>query len=175
MSKKPKNKTNANTPLAIERGNHHPSFAVDTWLLRSSLTTSGIVTDIEVVGSPVVESGGGGTTPVAQKVQDFVDVLNAKGPTTARRSSDRVYNLNQLHDAVIRKFDAAYEDPTTRPLVLSVDLNDPLELLHRIDRDDPREWIRVRGTEAFGGNIYEVFLPDGTSQSIAIQYVSSES
>lgn len=142
-------------------------------IMRSLLANSGVVAFVEVVASARRKASDPPQTgPVAAELALFESRLNGVGPKRALRSSYRVENASHLHECLMQKFREVI-DVYGIDAVLSFDDQEPLELLHYVDPGNPENWVRIRGTGSYGGNVYEVELDDGSYQSIAIQYVGT--
>jgi hypothetical protein len=122
-------------------------------------SSSGIVAEVIVRASPViahVDDDPG--IAIAPELVEFVAKLNTTAPLKATRSSDRVQNTLELHDAI------------GADAMLSVTFNTPLILLHRIDPTHPYRWIKDQGASRYGSNLYEVEVDAGGRQAISIEF-----
>jgi hypothetical protein len=133
-------------------------------------SSSGIVAEVIVRASPViahVDDDPG--IAIAPELVEFVAKLNTTAPLKATRSSDRVQNTLELHEALKDKW-RNLKDAIGADAMLSVTFNTPLILLHRIDPTHPYRWIKDQGASRYGSNLYEVEVDAGGRQAISIEF-----
>jgi hypothetical protein len=133
-------------------------------------SSSGIVAEVVVRASPVTaHSASDPGIAIADELVEFVVRLNATAPLKATRSTDRVMNTAELHETLKEKW-RNLKDDVGADEMLSVSFNTPLMLLHRIDPTHPYRWIKDEGASRYGSNVYEVEVPSGARQAIAIEF-----
>jgi hypothetical protein len=138
----------------------------------ASLISSGLERTAKIRAVPVTESQTTApSTSVHSDVQDFVDDLNQReaGPIEYW-ASDHYRNMISLHDELVDRLRKSRNAGAVR--YLSVDLQSPLALIHRVDETQPWKWIRIGpGSAAMTSSVYRVQIEPGIYQALVIEFV----